>query len=125
MGAKTELAEIEVEVVADDEDVFGRDFIELGEFLHSRAGEIVESLGFDKNGVGGFGVDGGELGGFMPGELAGFEIKIKSKKAKIMTSEVVTRARVAEANNQFHKSIITEKNIPAMGRGGGDSKGLI
>lgn len=48
------LTKIEIEVVADDEDVFGRDFVKMREGLDGFAGIVIEVLGFDKDIVAGF-----------------------------------------------------------------------
>ncbi len=44
-----------------------------------------------------------ELFGGLPGKVVGFKIKIKGKEAKIMPSKIVFWARIAEANDKFHR----------------------
>lgn len=74
--AEAELAEGEIEVVADHEDVGGSDFVKTSESLDGLARIIVEILGFDEGGVGGFEPEGAEFG-LLPGKIMSFGIKIE------------------------------------------------
>ena len=92
-------AEFEVEVVTDAEDVFGRDFIEVGEGADGGADVVVESLGFNENGVSLFFPDGVKFFVRLPFEMVDFEIKIKGEKAEVVAGEVVLATGVAKGDD--------------------------
>jgi len=103
-GAVAETVERKIEVVADDEDVFEGDFVEIGEFGDGATRVVVKSLGFDEDFVAGFQPEGVELG-LLPGfEVVNFGIKIEGEEAEVVAGEVVFWARVAEADDEFHIS---------------------
>ena len=58
---------------------------------------------FQEDNVAYLSVDGVELFGGLPGKVVDFKIKIKGKEAKIMPSKIVFWARIAEANDKFHR----------------------
>ena len=49
--AVAESAELKIKVITDHEDVFGGNFVEVGEGLDGLAGFVVEGLRFDENGA--------------------------------------------------------------------------
>ena len=100
-------AEFEVEVVTDAEDVFGRDFVEVGEVSDCGADVVVESLGFDEDGASLFFPDGVEFFVRFPFEIVDFEVKIKGEKAEVVAGEVVLAAGVAKGDDEVHGYIIT------------------
>lgn len=106
-GAVAEAVERQVKIVADDEDVFERDFVEIDEFGDGAAGIIVKSLRFDEDLIAVFEPEGVELR-FLPGEILDFGIKIKRQEAEVVASEVVFWARIAEADDEFHRYIIAQ-----------------
>ncbi len=105
-GAK--LAEGEVEIVTDGEDVGGRDFIEVGESADGEADVVVESLGFDEEGGSLFAPDGVEFCVGFPSEMVDFEVEIERKEAEVMAGEVVFLAWVTEGDDEIHERIIAE-----------------
>lgn len=44
--------------------------------------------------------------GFFPSKMMNFGIKIKQKKAEIMTGKVVFWAGITETDNEIHKNIV-------------------
>lgn len=74
-SAETGLAERQVEIIANDRDVFGWDFVEMGESLDGFAGIIIESLWFDEDSVAVFIPKSIILRSF-PVEMMNFGIKI-------------------------------------------------
>ena len=106
--AGAELAEGEVEVVADGEDVSGRDFVEVGEGADGEADVVVEGLGLDEDGGSLYAPDGVELWVRFPGEVVDLEVEIESEEAEVVASEVVFGARVAEGDDEIHERIIAE-----------------
>ena len=106
MSALADLAEFEIEVVADDKDVFGSDFIKVGESPDGGSDVVIEGLRLDKDGVALFLPDGVELFVRFPFKARNFEIKIKRQKTEIMTGKIVFCSGVAEGDNEFHEDII-------------------
>ncbi len=104
--AEAELTKVEVKIVAEDEDVFGRDFVEVSEGLDGFAGVVVEILGFDEEIFAVFEPERAHFG-LLPGEIFDFGIKIEGEEAEIVASEVVFWAGIAEADDEIHKDIIT------------------
>lgn len=103
------MPEIKIEIVADDENIFGFYLIEIDGFLDGKTGIVVKGLGLHEKDVAsavGFSDNRVEFLGFLPGETVYFEIKIKGEKAEIMTSEIVLIARISEADDKFHRDII-------------------
>lgn len=76
MRAVAELAKIEIEIVANDENIGGWDFIEMSEKLGGLAGIIVEILRLEKNCVADF-CPNSVIFRFLPSEIVSFGIKIK------------------------------------------------
>lgn len=103
--AVANFSEGEVEIVADDEEVARREFVEVEEGADGLAGFVVESLGFDEEAVAVFEPKGIEFR-FLPIKMMDFGVKVKSEKTEIMAGEVVFVAGVAEADDEFHGVII-------------------
>lgn len=101
-GAVADLAEFEIEIVADDENVVGGEFVKMDEFLDGAAGKIVEILGFEEDAVTVFGPESAKFG-FLPVEVVDFGIEIECQKADIVTGEIVFGAGIAEADEEFHR----------------------
>ena len=100
-------AEFEVKIVTDAQDVFWRDFVEVGEASDCGADVVVESLGFDENGVSLFVPDGVELFVRFPLQIIDFEVKIEGEKAEVVASEVILATWVAKGDDEIHVYIIT------------------
>lgn len=94
-GAVAEAAEREIEIVADDEDVFEGDFVEIDEFGDGATRVVVKSLGLDEDFVAGFQPEGVELG-LLPGlEAVYCGIKIEGEEAEVVAGKVVFWAGIA------------------------------
>lgn len=77
MSAFADLAEFEVKIIADNEDVLWSNLVEIGEGADRSADFVIEGLGFDKDSVAVLGPDSVKLFVGFPGEIVDFEIKIK------------------------------------------------
>lgn len=62
VGAKADLAEIEVKIIADRENIAGRNFVEMSESLDGDAGIIIEILRFEEDVVAGLAPDSPKFG---------------------------------------------------------------
>lgn len=81
-------AEGELEVVANDEDILGCEFVKPGKSGDGEAGIVVESLRFDENGVTILAPESVKFG-LLPVELVEFGIEIERQKAVIMARKIV------------------------------------
>lgn len=89
---------IEVEIVANNENVLRRNFIKMAEGLDGLAGFIVISLGFNEESATSFEPEGVHLG-FLPIEIMNFGVKIKSQKTKIVASKIILSFGVAKSDD--------------------------
>ena len=74
--AVAEEAEVEIEVVADDEDILGWDFVKFGKIAHGEAGIVIKSLRFNEDVVALFAPDSGMFLVWFPAPALYFGIKI-------------------------------------------------
>lgn len=91
--------------------MFKRNLIIVDEFGDGEAGFVVESLRFYEDCVVETSPEGVEFWLF-PGKMMNFSIKIGGEETKIMASEVVFGAGVAEKSDKFHGLIIAWKVYP-------------
>ena len=103
--AETGFAERQVEIVANDRNMLGWNFVILCESLHSFAGVIIKNLGFEKNGIVGF-VPEGVIFRLFPVKMMDFRIKIQEEKAEVVAGEVVFWAGITESDDKIHKIIV-------------------
>ena len=87
-SAETGFSERQVEIIADDGNIFWRDLIISRESLDGFARVIVKSLRFEENDIARF-VPKGVVFGFFPVKMMDFGVKIKQKKAEVMSSKVI------------------------------------
>ncbi len=99
-------AKNQLKIVAKDENISRVNLIKVGKSSDGQARIVVKSLGFDKNPVAIFEPEGVKLG-LLPGEMLHRGVKIQRQKTVIMAGEVVFVPWVAEADDEFHKDIIT------------------
>lgn len=98
-------AEVELEVIAKDENIGRWDFVKMGESLDGLAGIIIKSLRFEEDLVAVFEPESVHFG-LLPVEMVDFGIKIKRQKPEIMASEIIFWAGITEADDEFHEDII-------------------
>ena len=102
--AVAEGAKGEIEVVAEDENILGRNFIKLGKIADGQARIVVELLGFDKDTVAICEGESAMFGVGLPGEISNFGVKIEGQKAEVVTGKIVLVTGVAETDNKvFHR----------------------
>lgn len=75
-GAEAQRAKRQVEIIANNQNIGGGNFIELGELGNSLAGIVIKSLGFNKNRVSLFEPDSVEFG-VLPSEIVDLGIKVE------------------------------------------------
>lgn len=100
------MAKVEVEIVADDEEIGWRYFIERTNGGESLTNFIIEGLGFDIEAIDGrVVVDlGVEFGVVFESELIKLGVKIEGEEAKVVACEIVILARVAKTDDNLHGS---------------------
>lgn len=76
-GAEAQRAKRQVEIIANDQNVGGCDFIELGELGNSLTGIVIKSLGFNKDRASLFEPDGVEFE-VLPSEIVDLGIEVES-----------------------------------------------
>ena len=89
----------EVKIVANCQNILGRDFVKVGKGFYTLANVVVESLGFDVDGVAGFFPDGTKFFMGFPFATGDFEVKIEGEKAEVVTGEIVLCSGVAEGDD--------------------------
>ena len=106
-GAEANGAEGEGEIVAGDESLFEGDFVEVDDLADGATDFVVETGGFDEEGVAYFGDLSVEFFVGLPGEAQGFGVEVEGEEAEVVAGEVVLRAGVAEGEDEvFHGDIV-------------------
>ena len=109
MSALTDLAELEVEIVADDKNVLWRDLIKVGKSADGCTDIVVKGLGFNDDSVALFLPDGIKFLVWFPLKAFNLEIKIKRQKTEVVASEIIFGTWVAKGDNKFHEKIIPQR----------------
>src|SRR5665213_556584 len=104
--AQADLAEIYVQFVVDDSDVFRIDFVEAGDGLHGFAAEVHKSCRFDGNHASITDLAAAELAFEVLLDhpifhLAGFADEVvNTHETDVMPGQIILLARIAETNQQ-------------------------
>ncbi len=101
--AEANLAELEVKIVADDQEILWCKLVIIANELKALADVVIKSLRLNEKRLAVLVIEHAVLLVFFPCKATKFRIKIQRQKTEVVTREIVFLAWITEAGDYFHK----------------------